>query len=100
MISLTCTDIPREGASGRFVEINTEVAEHYGIVNGSPIKIKGGKTTVAIVQCQPNLDPNIISMGSTIRINAKVREGDEVEIAAINAAPMEAAVIAPVARDH
>ena len=38
-------------------------------------------------------------MGSTIRINAKVREGDEVEIAAINAAPMEAAVIAPVARD-
>lgn len=99
MISLTCTDIPREGASGRFVEINTEVAEHYGIVNGSPIKIKGGKTTVAIVQCQPNLDPNIISMGSTIRINAKVREGDEVEIAAINAAPMEAAVIAPVARD-
>lgn len=99
MISLTCTDIPREGASGRFVEINTEVAEHYGIVNGSPIKIKGGKTTVAIVQCQPNLDPDIISMGSTIRINAKVREGDEVEIAAINAAPMEAAVIAPVARD-
>lgn len=99
MFKLTCTDIPRDGGSGKFVEINTELAELWGIVNGSPVKITGLKNTVAVVRCQQDLSPDVIAMGSTIRINAKVREGDEVEVTKIDAAPLEAAVICPVSRD-
>ena len=99
MFNLICRDIQRDGGNGKFVEINTELAEHYGIVNGSPVKISGRKNTVAVVRCQQDLPRDVIAMGSTIRINAKVREGDDVEVTKISAAPLEAAVICPVSRD-
>jgi len=83
MVQLICQTSQEIGENKIAISINDSIES--GLHAGSPAKVIGNKSTVAQIVVSEQIEPGRILMGATMRINASVSEGDEVEVNSLNA---------------
>ena len=99
MTELTCIAPMIDGADGNDIYMNTDAAERNRLNSRSPVRVSfGNKSTVALLRYDPNIPFDSIGLGSTIRINIKVQEGERVEISELQAQPLDKVRLQPTAR--
>ena len=83
MIELICQQSQDVGENKIAISFNDSVES--GLRPGSPAKVVGNKATVAQIVVSDQIESGRILMGSTMRINASVSEGEGVEISPLDA---------------
>ena len=96
-IRLRVAEIDKKSAFRGWVRIDIEVMKKYKIETGDIVKVKGKKSTAAIVIPAPQEDKGsrIIRMDGLIRINAGTGLGEIVNINKIDVLPANKIVLAP-----
>ena len=86
MIQLVCQTSQDIGENK--IAISLYDSMEAGLRAGSPVRVIGNKPTVAQVIISDEHEPGQVLMGATMRINASVSEGEEVQVS-----PLEAKVL-------
>ena len=89
MIQLVCQTSQDIGENK--IAISLYDSMEAGLRAGSPVRVIGNKPTVAQVIISDEHEPGQVLMGATMRINASVSEGEEVQVS-----PLEAKVLQKV----
>lgn len=97
---------PRLDVSGRLqqtpkceVQLNREIANKLGFIDGDLLEIKGKKTTAAkIVYADKGLDLNSVGLNSLVRTNAQVLQEENVTIRKADSKTAKKVIFAPIGK--
>jgi transitional endoplasmic reticulum ATPase len=97
MTELKCVALG--GLSENTVAVSLSTAQQYDWRNGQPMGIRGGRQTVGILKIQKDVSDGDIGIGPTLRINAKIREAESVEVVQLEANSLSKVKMQPVNDD-
>ncbi len=97
---------PRLDVSGRLqqtprceAQLNREIANKLGFIDGDLLEIKGKKTTAAKIVCaEKGLDFNSVGLNSLVRTNAQVLQEENVTIRKAESKTAKKIVFAPIGK--